>query len=293
MKILGYTYHLAVQEWKAGKRFDADRLTALDKEVQQLKERHPEPTRTLKFNERADEPWIADAWGLVDVEITAWGIRRIIGPVEPLVEQRLDVIKQIVMQTLCDYKDSVRKVLELLGEWMREHTIVHVIGAGRALLAASVPANRLAHGGANVFILGDKAPPPNSRFGGGIIAASASGETPAVLDIMRFAMNLNKEMALSTDDRWPNTKEIEVIGIANRAATPFQKLCTKGCFLGIEKGRVVALRGLGDIEELAISELLDALIVAAGIEIGVNFFLGHEDLVGGATGPWHQHSKGH
>jgi hypothetical protein len=86
--------------------------------------------------------------------------------------------------------------------------------------------------------------------------------------------------------------EIVVVGISNENANEFRSLCTKDHFLGLRPEKFVTgilLRGLVDLEEYAMSELLDALVVAAGIRIGKNFRLGHEDL--GPTGPHHQHSR--
>ena len=287
-RILVATFHVALARIREGKSIDIQSLISLDKRFRQLKDEYPDQASLAELDEFIDEPAIHDPWEEIEVEESSAGIRRVIGPLEALVEKRSDAMKRIVTETILQNGGSVRRVVSVLGEWMRTHTIVHVIGAGRALLAASLPANRLAHGGANVFILGDKTPPPNSRFGGGIIAASASGETRTVLEIMTFANEANKRP-------WPNAKEIEIIGIARvgaRKIEPYQRfseLCSRDCFLGIEPAKDVELRGLADIEEYAISELLDALIVAAGLEIGVNFRLGHEDLVGGATEPWHEH----
>lgn len=67
--------------------------------------------------------------------------------------------------------------------------------------------------------------------------------------------------------------EIEAIGIASASAADFKESCTQGLFIGIDS-RVageVTLRALGDLEEFAISGLLDALVVAAGLDIGVDF----------------------
>jgi hypothetical protein len=107
-----------------------------------------------------------------------------------------------------------------------------------------------------------------------------------VLDIMSQIREANKQLWL------PGRREIKVIGIANvnaRRVEPYQRfpdLCTEGCFLGIRKAPEVRLRALGDIEEYAISELLDALVVAAALESGCPIL--HEDglMVGPLTGPW-------
>ncbi len=265
---------------------DEQLLRAQDKRFRQLIVKYPDRVAqiSLEFSEPPDSEPLRE----VEVELSPTGIRRVLGPIDKLVERRLAAIQGIVSDVIQKFPKNIRNVVSVLGEWMRENTIVRIIGAGRALLAASLPANRLAHGGATVSILGDRSPLPNSKWGGGIIAVSASGKTRAVLEIMALAREVNKERRLL------NQNEITVIGISKSTAKKFRSLCSPGYFLGIRPDRFVKgveLRALGDIEEYAISELLDALIVAAGLEIGANFRTGHEDLVGGATGPWHQHRK--
>lgn len=285
------TFHVILERIRQGLPVEPQFVIDTDRRFRELRREFPNQAGQAALDPYVDEPPIDDPWEEIEVELSPTGIRRVIGPLSKLVEDRLATIHAIVSETLQQYSENVRNVVALLGDWMRNRTIVHVIGAGRALLAASLPANRLAHGGANVFILGDKAPPPNSRFGGGIIAASATGKTPSVLEIMTFARRVSKDLLLV------DNKEIHIIGISDPNADkvepyePFPKLCTPGCFLGVRPASGVKLRGLADIEEYAISELLDALVVAAGLEIGVNFRLGHEDLVGGATGPHHQHRQ--
>lgn len=274
---------------QARKQITPELVRATDARWREVRATSPHAARM--YLSENDEPPLKDPWQEVVVRLDGNGrLRRVDEtPLDQRVAARLESINSAVLRALKSYPNEVERITTLLGEWMTDERIVHVIGAGRALLAASLPANRLAHGGANVYILGDKAPPPNSRFGGGIIAASASGETRSVLEIMTFAQDVNRLR--------PPDQQITVIGVSNPAAKavkpfkPFADLCTPGCFVGIQIDEAVELRGLGDLEELAIEHLLDALVVAAGAQIGVNFRMGHEDLVGGATGPWHQHSQ--
>ena len=79
-----------------------------------------------------------------------------------------------VEKTVSKSSSEIEMVVDLFLKWMQEGTVVRVIGAGRARLAASIPANRLAHGGARVFVQDDIIPMPHTVKGGGIIAASAS-----------------------------------------------------------------------------------------------------------------------
>lgn len=115
---------------------------------------------------------------------------------------------------------------------------------------------------------------PNTSFNGAILAASASGKTEFVLQILKIAMNKNSK--------------IEIIGIADKDAEDFKRLCHH--FIGIdisEAKRLSHLFALADLGEYVISELLDALVVAAGEKIGLtedDWRRGHEDL--GPTGPY-------
>jgi D-arabinose 5-phosphate isomerase GutQ len=123
-------------------------------------------------------------------------------------------------------------------------------------------------------MLTDLVPLPNTVKGGAIIASSASGQTPAVLDIMR-----------TTRGRKP---DIAILGIASSRATPFAELCD--VFVGIvedDNPYRSPLHALADTGEYVISELLDAMVVAAGKRLGLtdeDFRSGHEDL--GPTGQY-------
>ena len=201
--------------------------------------------------------------------------RRLLTDLGHLLNIRLAAVKSIVLDAVEAHLPSVENIINLLGTWMVGRETVRVVGAGRALLAASLPSNRLAHGGANVWILGDKSPLPNSRLGGAVIAVSASGKTQSVLEIMRAVQAANKEHVVT------GNRQLVTVGISDAKATEFESLCSPECFIGIRPDRYrgdVTLRALGDIEEYSISELLDALVVAAGLRVGANFRLGHEDL---------------
>src|SRR5713226_213406 len=138
-----------------------------------------------------------------------------------------------------------------MAEWMTEHSIVRILGAGRALLAASMPANRLAHAGAQISFVGGMVPLPNSERGGGDIACSASGKTVPVLQAMEIARK--------------NNPGIKIIGLASHSATEFADLCTT--FIGIHTSQSEypnPLSALADTEEYVIAEILDGLVVMAG-----------------------------
>lgn len=195
-----------------------------------------------------------------------------VGPdLQDQVDERTRAIAASVNSTAQRYRQESIAAVTRFARWMRDGTTVRVLGAGRARLAAAIPANRLAHGGAHVFLQDDIVPMPHSVRGGGIIAASASGTTAAVLTAMRSARS-----------QAPN---IEIIGIASHQATEFADLCH--IFIGIVCPTRPRLSALADIEEYVISETLDALVVAAGEVCGYDdraWRLGHENL--GSTGPY-------
>jgi hypothetical protein len=68
------------------------------------------------------------------------------------IEQRIKSIGASIIKTTSGSKKEIEKAIILFRDWMLNGTIVRIIGAGRARLAGSIPANRLAHGGARVYI---------------------------------------------------------------------------------------------------------------------------------------------
>lgn len=190
------------------------------------------------------------------------------------IQQRVFSIGASVLKTASGSKEDVKKVILLFREWMLNGTVVRLIGAGRARLAGSIPANRLAHGGARVYIQDDIIPMPHSIKGGGIIAVSASGETPSVLNVLESVRKKGRQ-------------DIKIVGIAKSGSKKFQEHCD--IFIGIEKDAdyLNPLQALADTGEYVISELLDAMVVAAGKLAGFDdttWRLGHEDI--GPSGPY-------
>lgn len=187
---------------------------------------------------------------------------------------RIHSISDAIIRTIENNQASILEATELLAQWMKEGDVIRVIGAGRALMASTLSANRLAHGGAQVSLMGSAIPMPNSERGGGVIAASASGKTKPVIEAMEVA----KE----------NNPEIIIIGIADNCAETFQDYCD--VFIGIHKPVLKVsnpLSALADQEELIITELLDAITVLAGELNGFDdeaWRRGHEDI--GPTGPY-------
>lgn len=190
------------------------------------------------------------------------------------ISARAHAISYAIHTTAVASRQSISDAVTEVERWIAKEEIVRVAGAGRALLAAAIPANRLAHCGARVYVAHDVTPLPNTIRGGNVLAASASGRTQAVLDLMRTAKERNPD--------------IRIVGIADRHAEEFAALTD--IFIGIEQHRNVyanPLQALADTGEYVISELLDAIIVAAAKRLGMSdqdFRKGHEDLLD--TGPY-------
>ena len=190
------------------------------------------------------------------------------------IEQRLTAIHAQLSASLVAHVDAVDNAAEMLSRWMVQGKIVRVIGAGRARLAAAIPASRIAHGGARVYVQDDIIPMPHTIRGGGLIAVSASGRTESVLSILHSTKRYSRD--------------VQVLGIAASSAREFESLCD--VFIGIEPPSKTIhnpLRALADTEEYVISEMLDGLVVSAGQLAGfddAHWRLGHEDI--GATGPY-------
>ena len=189
------------------------------------------------------------------------------------IEDRVRYISDSVALTVQRNRNAVAKAIEVFRDWMIQGTVVRVLGAGRARLAASVPANRLAHGGARVFVQDDIIPMPHSIKGGGILAASASGKTRTLLQNLAIAKSKGTSL--------------NVVGIAAHDANEFKSYCD--LFIGIHEPQIAQrpLQALADTGEYVIGELLDAIVVAGGRLAGFDettWRLGHEDL--GPTGPY-------
>lgn len=193
-------------------------------------------------------------------------------------EQRIRSIGASILQTVSGSKEEIERAILLFRDWMLNGTIVRIISAGRAGLASSIPANRLAHGGARVYIQEDVLPMLHSIKGGGIIAVSTSGKTPSVLDALR---SIREEGG-----------DIQIVGIAKKGQELFQNYCH--IFIGIDQDTELpdSLSALADIGEHVISGLLDTMVVTAGKLAGFEdntWRLGHEDI--GMTGPYDTSSK--
>jgi D-arabinose 5-phosphate isomerase GutQ len=134
------------------------------------------------------------------------------------IRQRVTAIHAQLSATLDTYSDAIDAATDMLLRWMVEGKVVRVIGAGRARLAAAIPANRIAHGGAQVYVQDDIIPMPHTIRGGGLIAASASGRTESVLAVLQSTRLYSRD--------------VEVLGIAASSATEFASLCD--VFIGIE-----------------------------------------------------------
>lgn len=230
---------------------------------QHLSSRRKSGTRQGRIRGILNEPNDKDK-KYPDVENSSWG----------MILARMHSIAHAVAHTCLRNQTPLEEASDLIALWMESHSIVRILGAGRALLAASMPANRMAHGGAQVSFMGGMVPLPNSERGGGVIACSASGKTRPVLEAMDIAK--------------ANNPQIRIIGLASHDADDFRQLCN--VFIGIHASKSEypnPLSALADTEEYVISEIFDGLVVMAGRKINIDeegWRRGHEDI--GPTGPY-------
>jgi D-arabinose 5-phosphate isomerase GutQ len=186
---------------------------------------------------------------------------------------RINFINNCLKETIKCSEVEIEEIVNLFSEWMRKHSVVRLIGVGRAKIAGNISMYRLEHGGARTFINDGNIPLPHSIHGGGIIAVSASGKTKIILEILKQAREKSNMI---------------IVGIAAEDAKEFEEHCHH--FIGIKKNVINnnnLLTALADIEEQIICQLLDAMVVAAGkkeLYDDTQWRLGHEDV--GATGPY-------
>jgi|GEM_PF-6562001 len=189
------------------------------------------------------------------------------------IKSRMTFINECLDKTIEGSKSQIKDAVDLFCEWMIKGYVVRLIGSGRARLAGAVPMNRLAHGGARVYINDDNIPMPHSIHGGGIIAVSASGKTEPILKVLRHVRE--------------STGNIAIVGVASKNANEFKSYCK--VFIGIDEDvdTINPLTALADTGEQVICQLLDAMVVAAGKKAlfdDTRWRLGHEDI--GSTGPY-------
>jgi D-arabinose 5-phosphate isomerase GutQ len=180
----------------------------------------------------------------------------------------------MIDNTLVRNSGAVYRAVLSVETWVRARAEIRIVGYGRARLAVAIPGNRLAHAGANVSTLGDITPLASTSRGGGLIAASSSGTTSHVLEILTSCRR--------------QAPHIAIVGLAAEDATHFASLCD--VFIGISAPTVSlrpSLLYFSDAVEYAISEVMDAVVAAAVDRAGVteqDLRHGHEDL--GGTGPY-------
>ncbi len=178
----------------------------------------------------------------------------------------------VVSQTARIEQAAIEKGIALICRMILTRNPIRMIGLGRARLAIALPANRLFHALGDVHIIHGDLPLPNTVRGGYLIVGSASGRTKEVLDIMQTTRRRNSE--------------VRILGLANATAKEFKELCD--VFIGLHSDPAIPnpICALADLNEHAISQLLDRMVVIAAHRLGLDdedMRLGHEDL---CTGPY-------
>jgi D-arabinose 5-phosphate isomerase GutQ len=181
-------------------------------------------------------------------------------------------LASVISCTAAAEQNAIDEGIGLISRMIITRAPVRIVGVGRARLAIAMPANRLKHALADVHLIYDDTPLPNTVRGGFLIAGSASGKTKEVLDVMRTTRRLNTS--------------IRILGFADCNAQDFRELCH--VFVGIHTKTEFPnpISALADLGEHAISQLFDRMVVVAAHRLGLNdedMRLGHEDL---NTGPY-------
>lgn len=165
------------------------------------------------------------------------------------IEQRNAEIRAQVDASLAGNAQEADQAAAMLLRWMLHGKIVRVLGVGRAALAAFIPANRLAHGGAQAYLRDSVLPIPHTIRGGGIIAISASRGTRRWLATLRLVRQF--------------ARDVEILGLGPESAHEFRSLCDIFIGLAPEKDGGYGRGTPADSTLSALSQLLDALVVSA------------------------------
>jgi len=203
--------------------------------------------------------------------------------------ERHKYYEKTILTTIDKQTGQISDAIDLLVESLRNGFSVRFLGAGRARLVAAVPANRLCHAGANVSIISDTIPMPNTRLGGFVFAVSASGTSIDVINAMEKARK-RRDAGAEEGGRIIKPITIPIVGIsALTGKDKYQKLCDRfqaACdvfiHIQVDTAEKSDFNHLGDNEEHVIMELLDFMVACAINITGRKNEILHEDL--GPTG---------
>lgn len=211
-------------------------------------------------------------------------------------EERNTHYESTIKTTVEVMSEQIAKASDYLTQSLNNEYSVRFLGAGRARLAASMAANRLCHAGAKVSIMGDAVPLPNTRLGGYIVAASASGTSEDVIVAMEKAWQ--RREGSNEGGRKIRPLTIPIIGISAlsgkthdigdkektdrnvKLCNRFEQACDVFIHIQVKEEEKSKYNYLADNEEHAIMELLDLMVAYAINKAGIDIL--HEDL--GPTG---------
>src|SRR5437016_474666 len=114
---------------RRGKTVDVKFLKAKDQAFKTLLELYPRQAKSISHR-YANPP--GDPFEEVDVEVSKYGVRRLLPPVDDLVRQRLSAGQEVILRAIREYPKDASNIKNVLGRWMRKREIVRVVGAGRA-----------------------------------------------------------------------------------------------------------------------------------------------------------------
>lgn len=171
-----------------------------------------------------------------------------------LIQTRAETTNRLTAQAVEGAPEAAQEATVLLGRWMDRRSVVRVIGAGRGLLAASMAAHRLSAGGARVHAIGDILPMPHSLRGGGIVAVITEGQAEA---IARLLIKVRKK-----------NRDIKILGIGYDSSNQFTEVCDIFIPIPIDRQGPRSDETVIDVQEYVVAEILDALVLFAGRELG-------------------------
>jgi len=211
-------------------------------------------------------------------------------------QKRNEYYEDTIKNTIESMSKEIEEAIGLLVDSITTGYSVRFLGAGRARLAATMPANRLCHAGAQVSIMSDTIPLPNTRLGGYVFAVSASGTSVDVIQAMIKA----RKRRFGGEERGRKIAPITIPIVGISALTgithdkgdkektqkntdlcnSFKEACDIFIHIQVNDAMKSEYNYLADNEEHVIMELLDLMVACAIKRAGIKIL--HEDL--GPTG---------
>jgi hypothetical protein len=178
------------------------------------------------------------------------------------IRQRNQAVHELTIATVGQAPIIARDATRLLAMWMDRRGVVRLMGTPHALRSARVASQRLIDGGARVITPHGLSPPQDILHGGGIIALATSDK--------------NNELAGLVENARIANRDVKILGLGPIGLSRLANSCN--LFLGIPTVGITSRGATYGTEEHVIAELLDALIVFAGLENGYSETRWRDDI---------------